>query len=216
MVMVLLVGAIYLRPMGWRLALSMLAFAAAPFLHADPQFVAGQYAACQEKMLHAAAPPDLFQDIRGLLASFRMDLPENVLTILRGAAAVATLGACWLAARRFGEATRAMMLLTLGACYLMLFNPRTEGLSYVILGAPAALWATRELFGRRILRAVFLVALCLSFQFSTQFALGHKNYWVRPLGTLVFAGLVLAEILRGRSQWPSDEADSGSPAATAP
>jgi hypothetical protein len=200
-VMVLLVGAIFLRPMGWRLAVALLLFAAAPFLHPAPQFVLGQYVACQEKMLSAATPPDLFQDIRGMLVSFGIDVPGRALTIVRAAAAVVTLGLCLLASRRFADHARAMMLLTLGACYLMVFNPRTEGLSYVILGAPAALWATRELLDRRWPAAAFCVTLCLAFQFSTQMALNHKNYWVRPLGTCVLAGLVIAEIVRGRSRW---------------
>ena len=206
-VMILLVGAIYLRHMGWRLAIALLALAALPFLHPHPGYVADQYRECFAKMTAAAAPPDLFQDIRGLLASFGMRPSEDVLRVVRVCAAAATLILCWLASRRFAEPARAMFLLTFGAIYLVLFNPRTEGLSYVILGVPVALWAARELLDARwprdwrVASGVFLVAFCLSMQFSTQITGGEKNYWVRPLGAALFAALVIAELAIGRSRW---------------
>lgn len=213
MVMVLLFGAIWWRPMSWRLAIGIAAFLAAPFLHPDPAFVLGQYREFVDKAVRAAAPPDLFQDIRGLLVSFGLPAPERVLTAVRGIAALGTLGLCWLAVRRF-PAVGPVFVLALGAIYLMLFNPRTEGLSYVILGPAAALWATREALARRWPTFAGLLLLCLAFQFSTQMALGHKNYWVRPLGTILFAGLVVAEIARRRTGWPRPEYDADVPRST--
>ncbi len=209
MVMILLIGAIYLRPMSWRLALALLALGAVPFLHPHPGYVMDQYRECITKMSAAAAPPDLFQDIRGLLASFHMRPGEDALRAVRLCAAGVTLGFCFLASRRFGDPARAIFLLTLGAIYLMLFNPRTEGLSYVILGVPAALWAAREvldirqLLDWRTLSAAFLIAFCLSMQFSTQITGGEKNYWVRPLGAALFAAFVIAEITLMRTRWPA-------------
>ena len=203
-VMVLLVGAIYPRPMGWRLTLALLVLAAAPFLHLHPEYVVEQYRAFLGKVAAASAPPDLFPDIRGLLVSFGVVLSEDVLRIVRAAAALGTLGLCWLASRRFGGVGCAMALWTLGGVYLTLFNPRTEGLTYVLLGVPGALWATREVLARRWAPAAFLIFFCLATQFSTQIALNHKNYWVRPLGAAIFAAMVAIEIARGRSRWPAD------------
>ncbi len=212
MVMILLLGAIWLRPMSWRLAIGLAAFAVAPFLHPDPSYVLGQYREFVDKAARAAAPPDLFQDIRGLLVSFHLPAPEGVLTVVRGIAAVGTLGLCWLAARRL-PSVAPVFVLALGAIYLMLFNPRTEGLSYVILGPAAALWATREALARRWPTFAGLLLLCFAFQFSTQIALNHKNYWVRPLGTIGFATLVIVEISRRRTRWtgPEYHADRHSP-----
>lgn len=220
-VMVLLIGAIYLRPMWWRLAVALGVFAVLPFLHPSPSYVSGQYHDCITKMTAASQPGDSFQDIRGMLIEFGVvhvekiaaasgqpasvvqTPPESVLTIVRAIAAVLTLGLCWMASRRFGDVGRAVILYTLGAIYLTLFNPRTEGLSYIILGVPAAMWAVRELHHRRWATAAFFIVFALSTQFSTQFALNHKNYWVRPLGAAVFAALVIVEISRPRSRWDS-------------
>ena len=164
-----------------------------------------------------------FQDIRGMLIEFGVvhvekvaataehaatvvqTPPESVLTFVRAIAALLTLWLCVIAARRFGDLGRAMILYTLGGIYLTLFNPRTEGLSYIILGLPAALWAVRELRDRRWWTAAFFIFFALSTQFSTQIALKHKNYWVRPLGAAVFAALIVVEVSRRSSRWDQRE-----------
>jgi hypothetical protein len=210
MVMILLFGAIWWRSMSWRLAIGIAAFLVAPFLHPHPSYVVEQYRDFIEKAARAAVPPDLFQDIRGLLISFGLPAPEKLLTAVRAIAALGTLAAGWLAVRRF-DWIGPVYVLALGAAYLMLFNPRTEGLSYVILAPAAAIWATRELLNRRWLPFAGLLVLCLSFQFSTQITLGKKNYWVRPLGTIGFAALVLVEIARRRPGWLTPEYHAKSP-----
>jgi hypothetical protein len=222
-VMILLVGAIYLRPMWWRLPIAMTIFALVPFAHPSPAYVSGQYRDCLTKMTAASQPGDSFQDIRGMLiefgvvhvekvaatteraASIVQTPPESTLTIVRAIAALLTLALCFFASRRFGTVARAVILYTLGAIYLTLFNPRTEGLSYIILGLPGAIWAVRELRDRRWWTAAFFVFFTLSTQFSTQIALNHKNYWVRPLGAAVFAALVIVEVMRKRSRWDERE-----------
>ncbi len=222
-VMILLVGAIYLRPMWWRLPIALAVFALMPFAHPNPAYVSTQYRDCIAKMSAASQPGDAFQDIRGMLIEFGVvhvekfaataehaatvvqTPPESVLTIVRAIAALLTLGLCFIAARRFGNTARAVILYTLGAIYLTLFNPRTEGLSYIILGLPAALWAVRELRDRRWWTAAFFVFFALSTQFSTQIALNHKNYWIRPFSAAVFAALVVVEVSRRRSRWDERE-----------
>jgi alpha-1,2-mannosyltransferase len=201
LVIILLFGALWWPTMSWRLGVGIAVFLLAPLVHPHPGYALGQYAEFKDKVLRAAAPPDLFQDIRGMLESFRIHLPEPALTAIRGAAAVATLGLCWLATRRFPAAVAALFTLTLGTIYLMLFNPRTEGVSYAILGPAAAIWATREIVARRWVIAVPLIAFCLILQFSRLITAGDGNYWVRPLTTLAFATLVVCEIFRRRTGW---------------
>jgi len=235
-VMVLLIGAIYERPMAWRLVLGMIGFVALPFAHPDPGYVVEQYGRCWHKMATAAAPTDLFQDIRGLLVSLGVDEPASALTVLRLDAALATLWMCWLASTRFAVArgvdesgrkravwgtAGAVYVLTLGSIYIMLFSPRTEGVTYAILGPVAALWAAREVLAHRWWSGGQLIALCLVLQFSRQvqvaFAVtvfhvlpwlapshtdqGGSNYWVRPLATLGLAVLVIAELVQRKDRW---------------
>jgi hypothetical protein len=53
------------------------------------------------------------------------------------------LAAWWIGSRRLGEPHRVLTLLGLSAGYLMLFNPRTETNSYVILAPAIAVLAAR-------------------------------------------------------------------------
>ena len=55
------------------------------------------------------------------------------------------MGLWWTGARRLPEPFRALWLLTLSACYLMLFNPMNESNSYVILAPVLGLWAMAAL-----------------------------------------------------------------------
>jgi alpha-1,2-mannosyltransferase len=230
-VMVLLVGAVYIRPMWWRLGVAIAVFALLPFAHPNPAYVGGQYQDCLAKLAAASQPGDSFQDFRGLLIEFGLvhvervaatsrhagsivqTPPEAVLTVVRVVAALLTLALVVIASRRFRDVGRAVILYTLGAIYLTLFNPRTEGLGYILLGVPAAMWAVRELHHRRWAAAVFFIFFALSTQLSTQIAMNHKNYWVRPLGAAVFAALVMVEIARSRSRW-DEHPGSTTPSAT--
>jgi hypothetical protein len=201
LVMILLFGAVWWRTMSWRLAAGVVVFLLAPFAHPSPSFAWEQYGEFIDKSARAAAPTDLFQDIRGLLETLHIHLSEHALTAIRAVAAPVTLALCWLASRRFPLAVAAIFTLTLGAIYLMLFNPRTEGVTYAMIGPAAALWATREVVAKRWATAVPLIVYCLILQFSRQVTGDSNNYWVRPLTTIGFACFAAAEILAGRTRW---------------
>jgi alpha-1,2-mannosyltransferase len=89
-----------------------------------------------------------------------LPLPDKLNTLIRALAALVTLGLCWWVARSRDSVRSAFTILLLAVVYLMLFNPRTETNSYVMLGAFAALWAAYEItVGRRRDIAAWLVAL---------------------------------------------------------
>lgn len=196
-----LVGVAFWRVLSWRLLVAGLGAGVLALAHPSPSYAIGQCREFVEKTLSAAAPADLYQDIRGLLAAWGITAPENQLSIVRAVAGVATLGLAIWACRRMNALGAAMSVLTLGAIYITLFNPRTEGLSYAIIGPVLAAWATRELWDRRWLSAVPLVVLCMLLQFSRQVTLGDHNTWVRPLGAVLWLAWVAWEVVRG-TRWP--------------
>jgi alpha-1,2-mannosyltransferase len=195
LVLIGLAGVVYLRAMGWRLAVGMAVLAALPLVHHDPAWALAQYPGAMDKMLAAADPDDLFQDVGGLLAEFGVEPGEGVLLWVRAIAAPATLVLSLLAARRLTPVWAGLTLLGLGVSYIMLFNPRTEGVTYAMLGPIAAVFAGVEVVRRRWGIALVLVAFCVLLQFS-RVVTGGANYWVRPLGTLVFAAYLCAGIAR--------------------
>lgn len=215
---ILLTAAVYPRlivPLGVGLVL----FVLAPFAHPSPTYVLEQYVAAVKKVRDAADPAGashgqataLFSDIRGMLHDFGVPITDKALVPVRAAFALVFLGLCLWVRFRVVEPLRALHLLALGASYTMLFNPRTEGVTYAIIGPPAALLAVRAFFDRRTPATVLLVTYCLILQFSMQITNPltgrQRKYWLRPLATIALVGYVIARTARARPE-PRSGAES--------
>ncbi|MBK1842903.1 DUF2029 domain-containing protein [Azospirillum sp. YIM B02556] len=88
------------------LTLGLLAALLAPFLHPDPGYVAGQYAAMVGKLATAAAPDSgRWFDLTRLLAETGMQPAYAIMTGLRLAGALLVAGIAWAGARRLDRAT---------------------------------------------------------------------------------------------------------------
>jgi len=175
--------------------------AAAPLLFDSWPSVAGQYTSWYRQLLVVAPSQEhRFDDISGLLRTLDVHLPIKVTYHLRLLAAGLT-PALWLVwARRLRQPDYAFALLGLSAAYLMLFNPRTESNSYVVLSPAIAVMAARLLLveGRRV--GWLLVGLAV--------ALGNASYgdpiwpltklWLKPMVALTFMGLLIYEVARRR------------------
>jgi hypothetical protein len=258
-VFVLLTAALY-RPLAWRLAVGLALLLAAPFLVKDPGYVTWQYLASIDMLEQAARMgqtrdwPHLFS-LGGLAG---LELTASARTVLRIAAALATLALGWLVCCREdmrqrelktenckmktenwppGKANRvprkharpvkseipdlkseiettpsARVLLTIYAiatAYLLLFNPRTENNSYLILSPVIALIGARAYFveGRRLRAALLSVGAV--FIFAGHEVCGHLTpragmIWTSPLVCLLFAGDLAREILLPSAEAPSE------------
>ena len=193
-VMILLCAAL-LRPMAWRLAIGLVVFACLPYLHPDSGYVSRQYQLGFEKILRSSQPGEKpYADIVGLLRTLGVTLPQALRSTMQVLAALLTLGACRLGFKRGGPLQGIWLQTAFAACYLVLFNPRTETNSYVLLapfvaGAAVLTWLT----GARRIEWGGLLVLCV--------ALGCDNYgrafhnlttlWLKPLTALVFVGWLL-------------------------
>lgn len=186
-VIFLLVGAIH-RPLWWRLAIGIMIYAAMPFLHPNWTFALDQARAGFAKVLEAGSPgAGIFADLGGMLTTLGIDASYKVLTLSRLAAAVATLGLCWLALKKLDAPRAAMAILGLGTSYLMLFNPRTEGNSYLIFGPAVAAFA--YWFLRRDLKSPdgwLLVIVSLLNAFGQEFAYKSRDHIIHPGIALMF------------------------------
>jgi hypothetical protein len=175
--------------------------AASPLLFDSWPSVAGQYTSWYRQLLVVAPSQEhRFDDISGLLRTLNVHLPIKVSYQLRLLAAGLT-PALWLVwARRLRQPDYAFALLGLSAAYLMLFNPRTESNSYVVLSPVIAVMAARLLLveGRRV--GWLLVGLAV--------ALGNASYgdptwpltklWLKPMVALTFVGFLICEVARRR------------------
>jgi hypothetical protein len=86
-------------------------------------------------------------------------------------------------------------VLFLAAIYLMLFNPRTEENSYVILAGFTALLAARDLLGEATPRGLLLVLFTLLLAVETYGPIYPlTKIWFKPLITM----LLLLILVTGR------------------
>lgn len=196
----LLAGALLPKLRGWLLGALVLAFAL-PFLHPHPEFVWRQFQLGAE-VLRASSQPGFheFCDLAGMFRTFGVPLPDGVWFILRALAALGTLGLGWLALRRRPWPEAQLLLYTLAVTYLVLFNPRTEANSYILLAPAVAIWALRafpsvgtEQFSRLFL---LLVGLAIALGCDSYGFIHHwTNLWFKALVTSFFAAWVAWQIL---------------------
>jgi hypothetical protein len=193
----LLAAAIY-PPMLKRLALGLVVFFLIPFATQNPHYVWDQYRVCFSKLHMAELPDRSFCDLRGIFWRFYI-MPQSIVTVLQLIAAAATLALCFLASRWWREPAQSLFIAAFGASYLMLFNPRTESGSYVILSAilavPAAVLFLDDL---RPLPGIMLIAI--GFCFSCDgWAYHQTDPWLKPLTCTVFIAFLIAELFRSDS-----------------
>jgi alpha-1,2-mannosyltransferase len=197
----LLAGACYPRKMILPLACGAVLFGAVAFAHPDPRYVAGQYKLFGETMGFAQlTPKHSFCDVQGLLRTFGWLPPHALMTAVRALAAAAVLLLAWLSVRRYDPVRGAFLCMLLAALYLLLFNPRTESNSYVLLapfiGVLLADAARRpgEL-GRFLWLMVFAAALTCE-----NWGPLHRwtDLWFKAAATLVFSGFLIRDILAAR------------------
>jgi alpha-1,2-mannosyltransferase len=164
-VMILLAGAVYWREMSWRLLVGILVGAALPFLTAPVDYAWSQHVDFVTKMRAAGAPNRMFADVKGMVETYAGPVvPDKVFMAVRGVMALVTLGLAWWANQRFGARGGALALLAGATVYLMLFNPRTEGLSYVALAPLMGVFLCRAVWEKRnVAVAVWLGVCCVMF-----------------------------------------------------
>lgn len=198
----LLAGACHVKPMVWRLLVGAGILAAVAFLHANPEYVARQYELFVETMQIARKPKQsLFCDIQGMFWAFGFHPPEVAMTLLRMAAAGGTLGVAWLAVRRYDAARAGFVCMLLAAWYLLLFNPRTETNSYVLIApfvgvlVAAALWNPASVRRLGWLAGYAFVLSCENW--GPLHAV--TNLWLKAAATLLFGGVLVRDVLAARN-----------------
>lgn len=188
----LLVWAIH-RPMWLRMPVGLAAYLLLGFAHPDLSYAIAQSKAGVAKVLEAGAPgAGVFADWTGAMTRLGVEVPPMVATASRVLAAGVVLGLSWWADRALGRVRGSIVLLALAAGYLMLFNPRTEGNSYVIVTPALAVFACWALLtdwpGAERARRWGIVAAvaCVGMSAVHELWPENKDRVLRPAITLVF------------------------------
>lgn len=178
----LLLGALYFRPLAWRLALAALAVLAFPFCTQAPAYAAGQYRDCLEMLRHAGQPGAAFlaSDFFGMLRVLGAAVPDPVATGIRAAAALLALGVSLQARRHLDDRRLAIVVYSLAATYLMLMNPRAENNGYFLLAAAIAGWTALALQARRPREAGLLAGLIVAILVHHELVRHVKRLYADP------------------------------------
>jgi hypothetical protein len=135
-VMMLLCGAL-VREMRLPLIGAVVATLLLPFAFLDWGFLIEQYRLMSLKLWLIATEPPLewiYQaDFSTMLREFGIDPPGFVMLAIRLTAALGTLALAWRVRRAGGLRSFASAVLLLSGCYLTLFGPRNEFLSFIVL-----------------------------------------------------------------------------------
>jgi hypothetical protein len=192
----LLTAVLYWRPLAWRLLLGVTVILAVTFIHPDPAYVVQEYMNGIKKIIAGSDPrPGRYHDSIKMLAVFGLTLPALVVFALRSLAAIGTLAVTRLAVRRHDPVTGAVLLLTFANGYLMLFSPRTESNTYIMLAVLVAFFAAYSVLvrGRRGV-AIGLGAICIGLgaQGYGTFVFRLTEMWLKPALCIVFVLVMTA------------------------
>lgn len=195
MVMLLLVGALYFKPMARRLAVGLVIGAALPFITAPWEYALAQHVDFVTKMRAAGDPNRMFADFKGMLDNYLIPVPGWLMFVIRALMALATLGLIWIARQRFGDQVGALALVAGATVYLMLFNPRTEGLSYVALAPIMGVFFCRSIWqSRNLAVAIWLGTVCVLFGLEYELISKHIKAgpgWFKPPMAVLFGGYLI-------------------------
>lgn len=201
----LLLAWVLYAPLRWRVPLALALAFAAPWLFADHAYLAAQWAACVAKLRLSADPDRLFEDLRGFVSTLGLSLSAATYTALRALAALATLALAGRAKQQLAEPRASFAICALGLTYLMLFNPRTLSSSYVMPGACAALLGAQYILQRAKVRALVVLGIVFAWTLNHH-VVPWVEYWLRPLASMVFAGLLMRELFAAQTACRPDEA----------
>ncbi|MEI8380647.1 MAG: glycosyltransferase family 87 protein [Planctomycetota bacterium] len=199
-VLILLVAAIYPQ-MLWRLAIGMSAVGVAPFLTQRPDYVISQFVACYQnsRIAFSVGETGHWAQLFGMLKVAGLDLPSPVQQIGRLTAAVATLGVCWIAVRRLPANRSAFYLYAISACYLMLFNSRTEGSTYAMVGPVYGIllseaWLVRRLSVATLGYSLAIIATVVNFDLALLVVRRPNEIWLAPLICVLVTACLLGRL----------------------
>ena len=184
----LLIGAVWPQ-VGLRLLPIAVVILAIPYANPQWGYVSQLYGDLLQQFLGAVANPGRKEDLANALMVVGAPIPARAMTVLRVFAAIGILALALAAARRVTRIEAAFVALMLTVVYLLLFNPRTEGTSYMALALVAAPISARlALLERRPALSAVTAAIAIlpGVVGLTPFTMRVLDLWMDPLLACVF------------------------------
>ena len=193
-----LLAAACFAPLRLRLIGGFVICLAAAYLHPSSSFVTAEYHHFFQKFILAGSPlvKDNFSDFFGMLWHWGIHPAPMIISGCRALAAGLTLLFALLAMRRFSgnQLLQAFAVMLIAVLYLMLFNPRTEENSYVMLAGFTALLAARDFVSGMTQRGKWLAIFSLLLAVENYGFIYHlTKIWFKPLISSLFLVILVRE-----------------------
>jgi len=193
LVFLLLCWAVY-RPLWLKMAIGMVLFLLFPFLFQYPTYVLEQYKGCYQMLTIAhevGVTGTNWAQLFGFFSHFSLEITSSFIqTVIRMLMALVTLVIALRIKLIATHRETVIYILGLSACYLMLFNPRTENSTYVVLAPTiASLWiASGYNLKNYMSLSCFLAALIsvMSYYISNLIIPGHSS-WAAPIAAIIIS-----------------------------
>lgn len=209
-----MLAAVLHRPLWSRTAVGFVLAALLPFACQTPEYVVDQYRQFG-RMLAVAydlGDHDAWAQGFAALRIWGLDTPRPVQTLVRLTTAAGALVLLWKLSAKLSRPKFVMALYTVATIWTMLFNPRTENNTYMMMG-PILGWLAAGIDRDRLPRwqwHLAFVLLCTvgigaSYELSKLLAPGKPFVWLAPLATSVLAIYVAVS----RATYPLDTAFTG-------
>ncbi len=220
-VMILLSTVIYPR-MSWRLAIGLLFVAVVPFMTQRPDYVISQYRDCVQNLeiTFEVGETGLWAQFFGMLQVAGIEFPSTARTAIRLLAAVTTLFACWKASKVLSPKHSAFYLFSFASCYLMLFNSRTEGNTYTMIGPVYGALLAEAAFRlkNRTSTAWMIAAVVLTvanYELAVLITPRPKAIWISPLVCVGVTCYLIHRLVQDmRARRLTDQATGGETTST--
>lgn len=184
----LLIGGVWPQ-VGVRLLPLAVLVLAVPYANPRWAYVSQLYGDLLQQFLGAVANPGRKEDLANALIVVGAPISYRTMTFIRVFAAICMLTLGLTAARRVGRVEAAFVALMLIVVYLLLFNPRTEGTSYMALALVAAPISARLILreGRPVMGVInAAIAILPGVVGLTPFTMRLLDLWLDPLLACVF------------------------------
>jgi hypothetical protein len=207
----MLLGVAHPRRFPWRLALALAAIFGLSLILQRPAYALEQYGNWVRSLgkdpRRTLNYYGTYRDFWLLLRLLRVPVSLQGWAGLQALSGAALAAYLYLARRRGASADMVdFLLMTLGACWMLLFGPATESATYVILAPPLMLawvrWRGEPGADGYLGGVVACYALLLASQMLSSWGHQYQNVYthlVQPLGTMILAGTVLAYGAKARA-----------------
>ena len=202
LILVLLVGAIF-PSMVWRLAIAMCFLAVAPFLTQTPDYVVSQFVAFYQnsRVAYGDGETGYWAHLFGKFKVAGLHIPSNVQQFSRFVAGLTTLASCGILVRKLPPERSCFFLYAISTCYLMLFSPRVEGCTYVMIGPVygcllSDAWLRRQSRPASIGLLLAVVSTVFSFDLALLVTQKPNEVWLNPFVCLFVTGYIGLQVAR--------------------